>query len=249
VTVVLYATPASHPCVAVERALQVKALAYRRVDLIPVWHRVGQRARFGRHTVPGVAFADGAYVSGSRAIMRALDERAPEPPLRPADGDARARVERAEEWGDQVLQAVVRRVALTVLSRAPRSVPGYVEGAQLAVAPPLVRRVAPAAPRLSRVVRRIGDPEVRADLLALPYHLDRVDRWIADGTLGGEAVSAADLQIAASLRLLLTFDDLAPVLDGRPASGLARRVVPDYPGHVPAGALPLQWLPSAPAPA
>ena len=98
-------------------------------------------------------------------------------------------------------------------------------------------------------MRRIGDAEVRADLLSLPYHLDRVDRWIGDGTLGGEQVTAADLQIAASVRLLLTFDDLAPMFDGRPASAHARRVVPDYPGHVPAGALPPPWLPSAAVPA
>ena len=127
--------------------------------------------------------------------------------------------------------------------------PSYLEGARLPVPPAVARAVAPILARLSKAVRRIGDPEVRADLLSLPHHLDRVDRWIGDGTLGGELVSAADLQIAASVRLLLTFEDFAPMLHGRPASAHARRVVPDYPGHVPAGVLPPQWLPSAAVPA
>jgi len=34
-TAVLYAVPASHPCAAVERALQLKQVAYRRVEMIP----------------------------------------------------------------------------------------------------------------------------------------------------------------------------------------------------------------------
>jgi hypothetical protein len=35
-TAVLYAIPASHPCAAVERALQLKQIPYRRSELIPV---------------------------------------------------------------------------------------------------------------------------------------------------------------------------------------------------------------------
>ena len=239
---ILYATPASHPCAAVERALQVKGLDYRRVDQIPALHRLLQRSRFGAWTVPGVAFADGTRVAGSRLIMRALDERAPEPPLRPADHDERARVERAEEWGDQVLQPIARRIVLTALSRAPGAVASYVEGARLPLPGPAVRLSAPLVARLSRRVNRVADLDVRADLIALPAHLARVDRWIEDGTLGGDAVNAAELQIGASLRLLLTLDDVAPAIGSRPAGALARRVFPDYPGRVAPGALPSGWL-------
>jgi glutathione S-transferase len=242
VTIVLYATPASHPCAVAERALQLKGLDYRRVDQIPVVHRLLQRRRFGIWTVPGVAFDDGTRVGGSRAIIRALDERAPEPPLLPADGAERARMKRAEEWGEQVLQPIARRIALTVLSRAPRSAASYLDGTRLPLPAAVVRPVAALMPKLSRRVNRVADAEVRADLLALPTHLARVDGWIEDGTLGGETVNAADLQIGASLRLLLTFDDLAPALDARPAGALARRVMPVYAGRVPAGALPSAWL-------
>jgi glutathione S-transferase len=244
VSAVLYASPASHPCAVAERALQLKGADYRRVDLIPVLHRLVQRGRFGVWTVPGVVFDDGARVGGSRAILRALDERIPDPPLLPADESGRARVERAEEWGDQVLQPLARRVALTTLSRAPRAAPGYVEGARLPLPGPLVRPIAPLVPKLSRRVNRVTDADVRADLLALPGHLARVDGWIEDGVLGGDPVNAGDLQIGASLRLLLTLGDVAPLVDGRPAAALARGVFPAYPGAVPAGALPQAWLPA-----
>jgi glutathione S-transferase len=243
VTAVLYATPASHPCAVAERALQAKALDYRRVDLIPVLHRPLQRARFGIRTVPGVIFADGARVGGSRAIVRALEARAPEPSLLPADASLRAQVERAEEWGDQVLQPIARRVSLTALSRTPGSAASYLEGARLPLPAPLARVSAPLIPRLSRLVNRITDADVRADLLALPAHLERIGGWISEGTLGGRDLNAADIQIAASLRLLLTLDDVAPLVVGRSAGSLALCVFPAYPGRVAAGALPPEWVP------
>jgi glutathione S-transferase len=95
---------------------------------------------------------------------------------------------------------------------------------------------------VSQRLNGAGDGEVRADLISLPGHLDRVDRWIADGTLGGERPNAADLQICSSLRLLLTMEDVRPRLDDRPVGALARRWFPSYPGSTPAGALPASWL-------
>jgi glutathione S-transferase len=246
-TAVLYAIPASNPCATVERAMQLKGVPYRRVELVPGAHVVQQRARFGAGSVPGVAFADGARVIGSRAILRALDQRVPEPALLPAAEELRARVGRAEEWGDQVLQSVVRRVLWAALRRTPAAIESYTEGARLPVPRPLARASAPLVARMSQRRNGAGDPEVRADLIGLPAHLDRIDRWIADGTLGGDAANAADLQIAASVRLLLTVEDLRPLLGDRPAAALARRWFPEYPGAVPAGTLPAAWLPASTA--
>src|SRR3954447_1752064 len=73
VAATLYAVPASHPCAAVERALELKGIAYRRVDLPPVAHKGIQQALFGGGTVPGLAL-DGRRILGSRPIIRALDE-------------------------------------------------------------------------------------------------------------------------------------------------------------------------------
>jgi glutathione S-transferase len=107
-----------------------------------------------------------------------------------------------------------------------------------------VRAVAPAVIRIETAINDAGDAAVHADLQALPGHLDRIDRWIADGVLGGPAPNAADLQIGSSLRLLATIGDVRALLAGRPAETLALRLFADFPGDVPAGAYPPDWLPA-----
>jgi len=247
-TAVLYATLASGPCAAVERALELKRMPYRRVELIPVVHKVQQQLRFGAPSVPAVAFDDGARVSGSRAILRELDRRVAEPALLPTDEAARPSVERAEEWGDQVLQPIVRRVVWAALRRRSGALMSYGDGAKPPIPVPMARLSAPLLTWLAVRADGAADPAVRADLLALPGHLARVDGWLAEGVLGGEAENAADLQIASSLRLLLTIEDVAPLIDARPAGALARRVFAHCPGRVPAGVLPAGWVPSSDSP-
>ena len=61
---------------------------------------------------------------------------------------------------------------------------------------------------LSARFNEATDENVRADLAALPGILQRIDDWIAEGVLGGEQLNAADLQIATSVRLLMTLQDL-----------------------------------------
>jgi glutathione S-transferase len=238
----LYAIPASHPCAAVERALQLKGIDYRRIELIPVAHRLAQRLRFGESTVPGLVLSDGTQVVGSRPIVRALEQRAPDPPLLPADKELRARVERAEEWGDEVLQPLARRIIWASLRRDPSALLSYAEGARLPLPLALARALAPLTARASALVNHAADGPVRADLIALGRHLERIEGWIDDGVLDGAEPNAADLQIGAGVALLATLGDLAPQLGDRPALRLARRWFPRYPGHTPAGALPPEWL-------
>jgi hypothetical protein len=89
--------------------------------------------------------------------------------------------------------------------------------------------------------RGATDENVRAAIAALPAMLQRIDGWIAEGVLGGEALNAADLQIAPSLRLAMSLDDLRPAIESRPAGRLATRVVEHFPGRTPA-VLPREWL-------
>jgi len=243
---VLYALPASHPCAAVERALELKQIPYRRKDSIPVLHRIEQYARFRVPTVPTIAFEDGTKLAGSTAIMRALDERVPEPRLFPADRERAAGVQRAEEWGDQVLQPLARRVVWAAVSRRPEVMDDYSASADLPVPRAVARLSAPLVARAARRANKGSDLNVRADLAHLAHHLDRVDGWIADGVIGGEEPNVGDLQLAPSLALLASVEDLAPVFADRPCLALARRWFPDYPeGRVPAGTLPAAWLSEA----
>ena len=247
----LYALPASHPCAAVELAMRLKGVDFRRVDMIPVVSKVQQFAKFRAFTVPALEFDDGEKVLGSREIVRALEHRAPDPPMLPADGRERRAVEEAERWGDEVLQPLARRLAWAALVRSTGSMMGYAADADLPLPDPMVRLSAPLAARLSAYFNGASDPAVRADLINLDFHLDRADRWIDTGAAGvsQDVPNAADLQIGSGIRLLLTIEDLRPRIDGRPCAELAMRWFAHYPGHVPAGTLPAEWLAArAPAP-
>jgi glutathione S-transferase len=234
----LFVIHASHPCAVAERAFELKGIPFRRVELPAVAHVAIMRALFGARTVPALRMADGTRVQGSRAIVRHLEQMAPTPPLLPADPEERAQVEDAEAWGDETYQPVARRLLWPALAASPAAIASFQDGSRLPKIPGRV--VVAVAPGLTWIERRLNDAtdeNARADLRALPGHLDRIDGWIAGGVLGGEAPNAADLQIASTSRLLMTIEDLAPSFAGRPARDHALRLFPDWPGNVPAGAL------------
>jgi hypothetical protein len=76
---------------------------------------------------------------------------------------------------------------------------------------------------------------VRASVEGLPELLDRVDALIAEGTIGGAAPNAPDFQILSSVRVLLEFEDLAQLLEGRACAPAARLLFPDWAGPIPSG--------------
>ena len=247
----LYIVHSSHPSEAVRKALGLKGIPHKTVELLIPTHAPLMRLRFGRRTVPALKVDGGEKVSGSRAIMRKLDELVADPPLLPPDSQpaARAAVLEAERWGDELLQPLVRRIVWAALKRNPGAVPSYQAASRLPRLPgPVVRVVAPGVIAIERRLNGASDDVVRADLRALPGHLDHVDGLIAGGVLGGDRArpNAADLQIGASVRLLATIGDVRPLLAGRPAERLATELFPDFPGDVPAGAFSPDWLPRRP---
>jgi glutathione S-transferase len=241
VAIDLYVVHGSHPCAAVERALEMKGLAFRRIELPPPLHVPVQQVLFRARTVPAARMADGQKISGSRAIMQRLDEIAPEPRLWPADAERRALVERAEEWGDEVYQPIARRLLWGALRRCPKALVSYAEGSRIPLPGPAIRASAPAIVRAEVRLNSASEGAVRADLRSLPRHLDRVDGWLADGVIGGPEPNAADFQIAPSIRLLMSFDDLRPFVEARPCGEMAKRVVTDFPGRTPP-IFPAEWL-------
>ncbi len=234
----LYVVHSSHPSEAVKEALRIKGIAFKTVEMLIPTQAVLMRARFPARSVPAMKLDGGEKVQGSRAIMRRLDELVPDPPLVPADEAGRSAVLGAEFWGDDVLQPLARRIVWAALRRRPDAIPSYQAASQLPSLPrPVVRVVAPAVIRMEIAMHGATDDAVRADLAALPGHLDIVDDWIASGVLGGAVVNAADLQIGSSLRFLLTVADVRPLMEGRACEALATRLFTEYPGDVPAGAL------------
>lgn len=242
----LYVLPGSHPCDAVEAAMKLKSIAYKRVDLLPMSQVLVGPLRYGGTTVPGLR-VDGERLVGSRAIMRRLDELVAEPALLPAPGSPTyAQVLEAERWGDEVLQSIPRRVLDVAFLRQPEAMVSYAGDAKLALPVWAMRPALPLTARLMAMKNSARDDVARADLAALPGQLDRIDAWIADGLLGGEQPNAADLQIGSTIRLLLTLADVRPLLQDRPCAELVR-YFPPMVGEVPAGVLPAEWIPAAAA--
>jgi glutathione S-transferase len=237
----LYLQPGSHPCAAVEAALELKAIEYDRVDLLPLSQVMIGPLRYGGTTVPGMRL-DGERLVGSRAIMRRLELLAPDPPLLPEPGSsARDAVLEAERWGDEAFQGVPRRIIDVCFLRRPAAMESYAGDTKLPLPLGLMRPATPLVARLMAVRNKARDDSARADIAALPAQLDRVDVWIADGLLGGERPNAADLQIGCTIRLLITIADMRPFVEGRAALRLTR-YFPPMVGEVEAGVLPAEWL-------
>lgn len=237
----VFTIPGSHPGVAVQRMLEYKGIPYKRTDLLPVvsWG-VLRALRFPRVTVPAIKI-DGRRFQGSLEITRELERIKPEPPLFPADPEHRAVVEEAERFGDETLQRTVRQILLWSLRKKTAPLRSYLEGSKVGLPHGLGVKMAGPFIALDARSHQATDASVRHDLAALPGMLQRIDDWIAEGVLGGEQLNAADFQLAPSLRLGMSLDDLRPAIEHRPAGKLALRVVPHYPGKVPP-ALPAAWL-------
>jgi len=241
VTARLYVIPASHPSIAVALMLEHKGIAYKRTDLFPVVSKGILRALgFPGKTVPALKI-EGRKLQGTREISRELDKLQPEPALFPADPEKRAAVEEAERFGDEELQHPIRQITWWAIKKDSSTLRSYSEGAKLGIPIGLAVRTAAPIVSLSARFNEATDENVRRDLAALPGLLDKVDAYIEAGVINGEQLNAADFQIAPSLALAMTYDDLRPSIESRPAGELAQRVAPNYPGKSPP-ILPPAWL-------
>jgi glutathione S-transferase len=221
--------------------LERKGIPYKRRDLIYVVSKGWLRAAgFPGVTLPALKL-DGERVQGSTAIARELERVKPEPPLFPTDPQRRAAVEEAEGWGAEFLQPRVRRILWWGFKRDRSSMDSYLEGARLGLPTGLAAKTAAPIVALSARFNKADDEHVAADFAALPGDLDRIEKWISEGVLGGDQPNAADFQIATSVRLLMTLEDLLPVLETRTAGEFAKRVVPDFPGRL-SPVYPAEWL-------
>jgi glutathione S-transferase len=237
----LFTIPGSHPGVAVQRMLEYKAVPYKLTNLLPVvsWG-VLRALGFPRVTVPAMKI-DGRKIQGSREITRELERVRPEPSLFPTDPEQRAAVEEIERFGDADLQHRVRQIFLWAVARKTASLSTFLEGSKIGLPHGLAVKTAGPFIALDGRSHSADDANVCNAIAMLPEMLGRIDDWIADGVLDGEQLNAADFQIAPSLRLAMSLDDLRPAIENRAAGKLALRVVPHYPGRVPP-TLPAVWL-------
>jgi glutathione S-transferase len=231
----MYGMTISHPSRAAAAMIAWKRIPHRMVWLLPGLHPTLVRlAGFERHTVPALEL-DGHKVQGSRAIARFLESVRPDPPFFPRDPEARARVEEAERWGEQVLQPVPRRLfRYLLLTRQDVRVWMGSDVMGLPAVPALIPLFRPVLGRLAWI-SRASDEKVRTTVEGLPDLLDQVDGLIAEGVIGGPQPNAADFQILSAVRVLLEFEDFAELVAARPSAAPARRLFPSWPGPIPRG--------------
>jgi glutathione S-transferase len=245
----LYVIPGSHACRSAILMLGHKQVPHRRVDVLTLLHPLAVRLhgfrasgetrvagtrrplplRLGDHlgTVPALAF-DGQRVSTNRRIARFLDDRHPEPSLFPADPEQRRAVEEVERWANDTLQMAARRIAAAWAVSDPSALGR--SGADGRMGYLLYRRALARRliiPLIGRFVFAVDRAAERDPIADLPAMLDRIDKWIADGTLGGAQLNAADFMVAPSLALILYRPDVLPLFEGRPALELVDRLLPE----------------------
>jgi glutathione S-transferase len=221
----------------VQAAIDLKGLDYERVDFAPGEHteRMQEIYGEGNSTVPGVVFGE-EPVHGSRAILARLEALAPEPVLYPTEA-----VREAERWGDEELQDLGRRFPWGALHFRPEAMgtfagSGPLDGAGTDYA---IRYV-----RASWRYHKITAERLKQDLDGFPAKLAHIETLAGDGVIGGDQANAADLQIGATIRVLLPLGDLRPLLEGSAAERIALHWFPRYPGEIPLGAFPAGWTPS-----
>jgi glutathione S-transferase len=223
----LYLFDGSCAALTTRLELDYKDFSYELVYLPPVLHGfiLGIRG-FPKPSVPAVE-VNGRRISGTLTISRVLDELRPEPSLFPVEPERRAVVEEAERWGED-LQNAARRILYCAARRNPWIWRKLVAPGQPAARRALLWLDAPRLVRRAAYYHEGRDDLCARDLAELPSWLDRIDAWLADGLLDLDRPNAADFEIAPNVRFFLSMDDVAPLVEGRPAAEHARHLVPDF---------------------
>jgi glutathione S-transferase len=193
----LYVILGSHACRTGMLLLEHKGIEYERVELPTGLHPFALRLR---------GFA------GNPAPFRDVDERSPR------------MLVTADRMG--TVPAL-----LLGLAAALRGRDGLANGGADGRLGPLLWRNSTVRLIGARFVGRFvfaASARAEPELLArLPAMLDRVDGWVEQGVLNGEALNAADYMIAPSLALLCYRPDLRPEIEQRPAIRLVDRLLPE----------------------
>jgi glutathione S-transferase len=218
-------------------ALAHKGVPHRRRSPLPGSHMaVALALTRGREKTFPILQLDGRTIGDSTAIIAALEQRYPEPPLYPAGPEQRRRALGLEEFFDEELGPYARFLPFHELVNEPEifaevaseAVPG-----PLGKAKPLVGLYARTYASLRFGVRDKGAAQVAREKIYAA--MDRLDAELAaseSGYLAGESFSVADLT-AASLFYPVVGPEGGPLptdLPSPPAFDRFRDSIRDRPG-------------------
>lgn len=201
----LWHFPISHFNEKARWALDYKGVPHQRKVLsgdylFRVWWATRRRA-----TLP-VLHVDGRAIVDSTAVIAAIEERWPDPPLYPADLEQREQALGLEDWFDEVVGHPVRTVVVPALME---------EGGAARISETLMSGTGESGKRIFRWIhplfrrfyytRHRIDDDTRSSAPAIVRSgFDRVEAALgASDYLVGEAFSVADLTAAALLAPLV----------------------------------------------
>lgn len=195
--VTLWQIELSHYSEKARWALDYKGVQHRRrVPMLGLHQPLAMALTRSGHRRMPVLQMESLTVADSTAIIAALEERFPDPPLYPADAAERERALALEDELDERLGPAVRAFGWHHLL-----LDGDIGGALATTNPPMRRLLNASRPLVGFVVRRdFGataerEAEVRAEILAVAA---RVEAELGDRDhLVGDAFSVADLTAAA----------------------------------------------------
>ena len=202
-TPLLWHIPLSHFSEKVRWTLDYKRVTHRRQVLgadylIRAWWATG------RGTLP-ILFLEGRAIGDSTRIIAALEDHYPEPPLYPADSDARHRALALEDYFDEHLGPALRAAMITpVFRQDPDLALRVLTTGMPAKAYQRLRPLARIFPAFYRFRHTISDARLEADRATVNTALDRIEQERRGSKyLVGDAFTVADLTAAALLSPLL----------------------------------------------
>ncbi len=198
-TVVLWHIELSHYSEKARWALDFKGIPHQRRVPIPGLH--GLRAmvltRGAQRRLP-VLNLDGRRIGDSTAIIAALEEHTPDPPLYPADPGERARALELEDWFDEQLAPALRRFLWHHTLPDTDAVAASIFTSPHPVRERVLRATAPVARTAVRRDYDITDESAEQGREGIVAAMDRLESELQpSGYLVGEGFTVADLAAAS----------------------------------------------------
>jgi glutathione S-transferase len=194
---VLWQLQISHYNEKVRWALDYKRIPHTRRSMLPGVHQLIVKRKAGIVTSP-VLELDGRGIGDSSAILLAMEERWPDPPLIPANTMQRRRALRLEDWFDEELGPHIRRAVYFDLLPYPDVViPLFTDGAS-GLARGVMRAGFPALRiGMKRFMNIYEEPAMRSRDKSVEA-LDMLEKELGDNEyLVGDRFSIADLTAAS----------------------------------------------------
>jgi glutathione S-transferase len=219
-------------------ALAYKGVAHERRAPAPGLHMAVALWLTGGHTATlPVLELDGRAVGDSTAIIGALEQRYPEPPLYPADPEERRRALALEDWFDENLGPHTRLLPFYELIQEPdlfaevaaASVPG-----PLGKAKPVVGAYARGYTSLRWGANKSEDADRAREAIVAAFDKLEAELEKGDGEfLVGDRLSVADVTAASLFYPIVVPPEgpLSPELPRPPALDEFRESLSDRPGY------------------